>query len=198
MHCRRSNYPVPFVIAQIIYLFSPLLLSAAVSAVVLRFDLLRALRRPIDAGRSLGGRRIFGDSKTWRGVVVPVAGCVAGVALQKVFAADTRALALIDYRAVSPVWFGAAMGAGAMLGELPNSFVKRRLGIPPGKTARGWMAALFYVWDQVDLLTGAWPLLAPWVHPSARIVLPSVVLALAIHPLVALIGYLVGARKSPR
>ena len=39
-----------------------------------------------------------------------------------------------------PVWqyavIGSLAGLGFMAGELPNSFVKRRLGIPPGGTAR--------------------------------------------------------------
>ena len=39
-------------VAQALYLFAPLLFAAAVAAVVQRFDLLQALRRPIDAGKS--------------------------------------------------------------------------------------------------------------------------------------------------
>src|SRR5688572_25230997 len=35
------------------------------SAVVIRFDLARALKRRIDAGATYRGRRLFGDSKTW-------------------------------------------------------------------------------------------------------------------------------------
>jgi hypothetical protein len=85
-----------------------------------------------------------------------------------------------------------------MLGELPNSFVKRRLDVAPGETATGWRAALFYVWDQVDLLTGAWPALALWVRPDAVVLATSFVVAMALHPSVALIGYLMGARRRPR
>ncbi len=85
-----------------------------------------------------------------------------------------------------------------MLGELPNSFVKRRLGIARGKTARGPPALLFYVWDQVDFLTTAWPAIASWVKPSWTLVAASFVVTLFLHPLVALAGYLVGARGSAR
>lgn len=181
-----------------LYLFSPLLVSAALAGVVFRFDLASALRRPIDVGVSFHGRRVFGDGKTWRGVIVAVVGSIGTVAVQKAVAAHTQSLALVDYRALSPVCFGAAMGGGAMLGELPNSFVKRRVGIPPGGTSRGWRGVLFYVWDQIDLLTGAWPLLLPWIRPSPLVVVVSFTLALGIHPLIALVGYLIGARKSPR
>lgn len=184
---------------QVLYLFAPLLVSAVLSGIVLRFDLFRGLRRPIDGSAMFHGRRIFGDGKTWRGVGVAVVGSIGTVAVQKAFRADVPTLLhVVDYARVNPLSFGAAMGAGAMAGELPNSFTKRRLGIPSGKTTRGWRAVLFYVWDQVDLLTGAWPALFLWFRPGALLVGGSFVVALVLHPLVALVGYLIGARKSPR
>jgi CDP-2,3-bis-(O-geranylgeranyl)-sn-glycerol synthase len=185
-------------LAQVIYLFLPLLVSAALSAVILRYDLLPALRRPIDAGASWRGRRLFGDSKTWRGVIVAVVGSTVTVVGQRLLAHRAPALAIVDYRDLDPVAFGAAMGLGAMLGEPPNSFVKRRLGIAPGKTTKGPLSAVFYVWDQIDLLTGAWPLLLCWVRPSAVFVIASFAVAMVLHPTVALVGYFVGARSSAR
>jgi hypothetical protein len=76
--------------------------------------------------------------------------------------------------------------------------VKRRLGIPSGGTARGLRGIAFYAWDQVDLLTGAWPLIGTWVRPSARFVVASFLVALLLHPVVSLIGYAIGARRTPR
>jgi CDP-2,3-bis-(O-geranylgeranyl)-sn-glycerol synthase len=184
---------------QVLYLFAPLLAASAVAGLVLRFDLLSGLARPIDAGRTWRGRRLFGDGKTWRGVVVAVAVCVAGAAVQRhVVGGSAGDLALADYRTTNVFLFGAAMGGGAMLGELPNSFVKRRLGIARGETARGALAVLFYVWDQVDLLTTAWPLLSFWVQPTPALAATSVVVALVLHPLLSLLGWVVGARRTAR
>jgi hypothetical protein len=185
--------------AQALYLFAPLLFAAAIAAVVQRRDLLSWLRRPIDAGKTLRGKRWLGDSKTWRGVVIAVGGCTAAIAAQKyIIGIRAAQLALVDYRDISVLGFGLAMGGGAMLGELPNSFVKRRIGIAPGKTARGPLAVLFYVWDQIDMLTTAWPLVVCWVAPTPALVAMSFLLALLIHPTVSLIGYLVGARSTAR
>ena len=185
--------------AQVLYLYAPLLLSAAISGLVMRLDALRALRKPIDGGRSYHGRRIFGDSKTWRGVVLAVAGCVLGAAIQKhLIGPRAGRLALVDYANVNVWLFGLAMGGGAMLGELPNSFVKRRLDIAPGATATGSQRVLFYVWDQIDLLTTSWPLLACWVRPSLTLVSVSVLVTLTLHPLSSLIGYIIGARRTAR
>lgn len=184
-------------LAEAAYLFAPLVVAAVLSAVVLKYDLWKPLRVPIDGGSRVRGRRLFGDSKTWRGVVVAVVGCTAGVAIQKYVVGDTR-LALVDYADVPVLGLGVAMGVGAMAGELPNSFVKRQRGIAPGKTTTGPLALVFYVWDQVDLLIGAWPLIALWIPVERDVVLASFTLALVAHPLVSLIGYLVGARRSAR
>ena len=184
--------------AQGFYLLSPLLGASALSAVVLRFDLVRVLRCPIDGWRTFGGRRIFGDSKTWRGIVVAIAGCVATVSAQKYLLRPPQWLPIIAYERTDAFVFGTVMGGGAMLGELPNSFVKRRLGIEPGATPRGPLALLFYVWDQVDLLTTVWPVLLFWVRPRALVIATSFALAMTLHPAVSLIGYLIGARRSAR
>ena len=145
------------------------------------------------------GRRVFGDGKTWRGVIIAVVGSIAAVAIQKhVVGEHVGSIAVVDYARVNVIALGAAMGGGAMLGELPNSFVKRRLGIARGATATGPTSVFFYVWDQVDLLTTTWPLLLPWVRPSALVVVASFLVAMAMHPFIALVGYLVGARRTAR
>lgn len=178
-------------------LFAPLLVAATLSAVVCRFDLWRALYVPVDMGAKLCGRRVFGDHKTLRGFVVAIIGCIAAVSVEKTLPLPAS-LCVVDYANANPIVLGFAMGFGAMLGELPNSFVKRRLDISPGQHARGARRVVFYVWDQLDLLTGAWPLVSPWAHPTPSVVLASVVLALVLHPCVALIGFLVGARQAAR
>ena len=182
---------------QALILFAPLLVSAALSGMVMRLDLFPALKAPVDAGRTVRGRPLFGANKTWRGFAVAVAGSVAAVAIERAIPFP-RWMCVVDYGSINPAAFGAALGLGAMLGELPNSFVKRQLGIAPGKTASGARRFAFYLWDQLDLLTGAWPLLSIWVHPSLRLVAASVVLALVLHPLVAVIGFVVRARTSAR
>jgi hypothetical protein len=182
-----------------LYLFVPLIVASMVSAVILRFDLAHRLAAPIDFGAKVGGRRLFGDGKTWRGVVTAVVGASLGVAIQRAAAGTVvDRISVVDYRAVHPILFGTLLGLGATIGELPNSFVKRRLGIPRGKTARGPLSVLFWVWDQIDLLTLTWPMIAWIVHPSGGLVLASFVVALTVHPLAALIGFLLGARSSPR
>lgn len=186
-------------LAQATWLFLPLLFAAALGGVVIRLDWLRWARRPIDLGASWRGVRLFGDNKTWRGLLVAVVAAGAATTLQGHVVGDAVGdLAVVDWQRVPALLFGACMGLGAILGELPNSFVKRRVGIAPGRTTKGPWAVVFYVWDQVDLLFGAWPLVAVWVAPTPRLVGASFVLALALHPLVSLIGWAIGARRTAR
>jgi hypothetical protein len=185
--------------AQALWLFLPLLCAAAIGGIVIRYDLLRRARRPIDGGATWRGRRLFGDNKTWRGVLVAVGGSAACAWVQAhVDGAALDRVQVVDWTRVPPALFGALMGLGAMLGELPNSFVKRRLDIAPGRTTTGAWSILFYVWDQVDLLFGAWPLIVWWVEPSALLVGASFVLGLLGHPTVSLFGWLLGMRRTAR
>lgn len=184
------------VIAQTIYLFLPLLVSAALAGFIQRYDLWTPLKRPIDGGATFRGRRLFGDNKTWRGVVCALIGCVVTVAVQTHVVADCAgSWAVIDYARANPLALGIAMGGGAMLGELPNSFIKRQLGVAPGSSAAGLLKPVFYLWDQVDFLITSWPLLLFWIRPGWPLVLTSFVLAPAIHQVVTLIGFLIGARR---
>jgi CDP-2,3-bis-(O-geranylgeranyl)-sn-glycerol synthase len=185
--------------AQVLYLFLPLLTVAIVSGIILRNDLWRRINRPIDHHATFRRRRIFGDNKTWRGVICAIVCCTATVALQKYLIGDrASAISIVDYGEVNFLWLGAGLGVGAVLGELPNSFLKRQLDIPPGSSARGVLLPLFYVWDQVDLLFTTWPVLLFWVQPTWQLILTSFVVVLAGHQLISVVGYCGGARKSSR
>jgi hypothetical protein len=85
------------------------------------------------------------------------------------------------------------------LAELPNSLLKRQLGIPPGTTADGVASSLlFYVLDQVDMLIGIWAVIWPFVDLTLLRVLSSVVFLFIAHQLVTLAGYHLGMRSTPR
>jgi len=177
-------------------LFLPLLGSLVLHAPVLRFNLLRCLKHPIDGGRTYRGRRVFGDNKTWRGALVMLSGTVfATVVLSRVRA--YWALLPMPIQAAGPWRFGLLLGLGTVLGELPNSFVKRQLGIAPGGRASSLRGVLLAIYDQGDFVPVVWAMLTPiWVIPPAQAALAFVVV-IAVHAVVNVIGYAIGARTSP-
>lgn len=187
-------------IAGAVYLLAPLLGGAAVHGACMKHGWLGFLVRPIDAGRTLGGKPIFGHSKTWRGPLTVGLGAGVVFALQQQGLHALPAFAAVEWvdYATLPWWLGAAAGATAELAELPNSFVKRRLGIEPSGTASGLRGAVFFVWDQLDLLLGYWLVFGTVVPPTLLRVGLSVLLVGGIHPLVTLVGYLLGMRPTAR
>lgn len=194
--------PVTREILGTVWLLLPLLGGALLHGLCMKYGWLAWLARPIDGGRALGKRPLFGHSKTWRGPATVAAGASVVWVLQRHVLHELDAVAaieLVDFAALPGWWFGAALGAVAELAELPNSFVKRRLGIEPGQTARGRVGGLvFYLWDQLDLLVGYWLVLSLVVPATPLRVLVSVAAVGAIHPLLTLAGYLLGMRPSAR
>jgi len=92
---------------------------------------------------------------------------------------------------------GALVGLGVVLGELPNSFLKRRLDIEPGTQRRSAGGVAMVVFDQADLVPGVWLCLAPvYVLPvgTAAVAFAAVT---AVHLVINVIGYAIGARTSP-
>jgi len=182
--------------AQILYLLAPLVVGMALLAIAMRFDLLPRLRKPIDGGATLHGRRIFGAHKTWRGALCSLIGCIIGVAAQSAIGDRVGRIALIEYATANVLLLGATLSLGATGGELVNSFVKRQLGVAPGERGDGRIAFGLYVFDQVDSLVTLWPLLLLWLSPPWPLVALSFVWVFALHQVISLVGYLIGVRRT--
>jgi hypothetical protein len=183
------------------YLLLPLLGGAVAHGLCMKYGWLTFLVRPIDRGAKWRGERLFGHSKTFRGPVLVAAGAAVVFAVQQEvlhrFAFIAR-IELVDYAHLPGIWFAALAGAVAELAELPNSFAKRRLRIPPGGTVGGLRGVIFFVWDQVDLLLGFWLVIGFAVPITVVRVASSVLVVLALHPVVTIAGYLAGMRETAR
>lgn len=182
------------------YLISPLLLGLTFHGLCLKFRWLTALALPIDKGTSFRGKRLFGDNKTFRGIVAVAIGTAAGFGVQVLLHRflGPRNFELLDYRKPSILLIGFAMGMAAMLSELPNSFIKRQLGIAPGSATKGFAGWLFYFLDQVDMLVGVWLVLSFMVTVTVERLLWSIVFLFAAHQVITAIGYGLGMRATAR
>ena len=108
------NWPI---IVPILFL----LLIANGAPIVVREILGNRLAQPIDGGAVLGDRRrLFGPTKTIRGIVAAV-----------------TATGLIAPMVGVSFISGVLLAAGAMIGDLVSSFIKRRLGIASSDSALG-------------------------------------------------------------
>jgi CDP-2,3-bis-(O-geranylgeranyl)-sn-glycerol synthase len=150
--------------------------------------------RPLDGGRNLGERRILGDGKTWRGTI---AGIGTGVVLAGVLnVVRERAGAAIGVTLPSfPAPAAVALAAGAMLGDILASFLKRRTGRDRG--------AAFPGLDQLDFVVAALALAAvvapDWTKETftpGRLVVVTIVTP-ALHLVTNAGAYLLGLKDEP-
>lgn len=170
---------------RVLYFFVPAYLANM--APVLVGKRLKALAVPLDFGASIGGVRIFGDHKTWRGLIVGFAtGAVAFQLQRALYVAEIGSvLALFDYRAL-PALTGAWLGFGAILGDAAKSFFKRRVGIAPGKP---WIGP-----DEIDFYLGAAAVAACFVSLPLVPLLISIPVVIAGHLLSNVIAWALGLK----
>jgi hypothetical protein len=183
---------------QLLFLGSPLLLVAAAQGFCIKYGLLRRLKKPLDMNLKFREKRVLGDNKTWRGLLLNLTFCTVGTMIQ----------AGLQENGCVPVWLfladysqhglamGLLIGCGTTFGELPNSFLKRQMDIPPGKKGKGMGGIFFTILDQIDLTIGMWIFTFSLIRPAPVLVLWSLLLTLIIHMAVSSAGYLLGMRES--
>jgi hypothetical protein len=184
-------------VAVALWIAAPIVAAGLVHVAIIRLGWLASLaKRRLDFGGSLRGRPVFGENKTWRGAVVMIAaaaGCVFGQVILLGRWAGAQGFAPAEQLA-HPLAWGALAGAGYILGELPNSFAKRQLGVSAGAIAAGWGGAFFWIIDQVDSVGGVLVLLSPLWTPTWPVAGALFGLTLLVHPLVALVMFCLGLK----
>ena len=91
-----------------------------------------------------------------------------------------RGICPFDYRHNNPWLLGGTLGLGYCIAELPNSFVKRRLGIAPAQTSLR-LAWLQYVIDQSDSVAGCLAAVRFFYRPTRTETGLAFAVGLALH-----------------
>ena len=181
---------------KVLVVILPVVLAGIVHSAAIRFDWLPQLSKRLDFGICLGGRPLLGANKTFRGPVIMIVGSAAAAwALSFGVSAEWLAPGFgFMTLPASAAWLGAVMGLGYALGELPNSFIKRRLGIAPGGNPAGIAGGICYVADQVDSVLGVVVLLA-WIYaPPAGVLLALLAAGSMVHIVFDQCLYVVGVK----
>jgi hypothetical protein len=175
-----------------LWLFLAVLGAPLLHAPVLRWDLLPSLKRPLDFGATLGGHRLLGDNKTWRGALCMTAGVVLATLVLWQWG-WWRAQLPDAINDSAPLLVGLLIGLGTVGGELPNSFLKRRLDIAPGQRRHSAGGVALAV---LDLVLGIWVALLPiWTMPVWLAAIAFAAIS-TIHAAINVIGYAIGARAA--
>ena len=137
---------------ELLLITPPVILAAVFHMLVVKKNWFSALSYPLDHGQSFRGKRIFGDNKTYRGIVVMLIASIFFTYLHELWISNSVQLQsynLLDFESYNFIFYGLLFGLGYVLGELPNSFVKRQAGIAAGKSP----GLLSRIVDQLDSIT---------------------------------------------
>jgi CDP-2,3-bis-(O-geranylgeranyl)-sn-glycerol synthase len=141
-----------------LFLILAFALAGLLQSLWLRSRVSQSLAIPLDGGRTFRGQPILGENKTLRGFVVMIPAAALAFGAVAAVVSLPRGMPPATLWQLTPAGYaalGAWAGFGFMAGELPNSFVKRRLGILPGQTpASGLATAICFMIDRTDSIIG--------------------------------------------
>jgi hypothetical protein len=167
---------------HIFLLFLPLIIANIFHMLVVRDNGLEKWAKPISV-------QLFGTSKTWRGfIILPVVTALLAASFNYIF---------LDCYLSPPngVLLGLGLGFSYMAWELPNSFIKRRLGIANGERSKK-MPLLQVFTDKADSLIGVF-LFYYWIMPiSFTEVCILFILSMAIHMSLSYLLFILKIKKS--
>lgn len=181
----------------------PPILAGILNMIWCKLNICKKLDKPLDNNKNfIDGKRILGDNKTYKGLV----GYLLLNILMSIlwgFICQITNLNSYNYFYINNqntllfnTYIGFLLGLGYSLFELPNSFIKRRLDIVPGKEARGLKKYFFIFLDQADSVFGC--ALVVWLFYDLGIILylAYVIIGAITHIVINMLLYMMGLRKN--
>ena len=161
------------ILLKCFYLMIPAYFANMAPVIVKKIDFLAF---PIDFGRKISGKPIFGKNKTFRGFFFGILFSIIAAFIQHLlFGIDSfRGISFYDYS--SWLLFGLFMGLGALAGDLAKSLFKRRIGIKPGEK--------LVPFDQTDFVIGALIFVIPFHAVGFGVFLTCILLSFVLHIIV--------------
>lgn len=163
---------------------------------------------PMDFGRKMrDGERVFGDGKTWRGLIGgTLSGALLGLLLYLPFALLNPASTWSFGRPAIGLAEGAALALtasgllafGALLGDLVAAFIKRRRHKPRGAKAPGLDQYDFVAGGLlVSLLAAGWSVPRFFSGDAWYGLLAIILITPVLHRGVNILGYRLGKKHEP-
>ena len=169
----------------LLFLILPLLFAGLSFVLVIKLKLFEFLKIPLDFGLKINAKRVFGDNKTFLGLtIMPLATLFWGTIINL----------LLQYP-INNFWLFLLPGFFYVLGELPNSFIKRRLNIAPGRVANTTgLRTLFWWIDKYDSLVAVGICYILFFNAPVIVSLVAFVIGGGIHALVDLLMHRMGLK----
>jgi hypothetical protein len=166
--------------AQAFTLLLPITFAGLLLIMCMRKGWLEKLDVPLDGGLKLGGEPLIGKSKSLRSLILylVVATLVTLLLHSSAQVSDLVAPVFLT----NPFVLGPAITLSYLLGEIVNSFIKRRLGIAASGGASSRLGSRVQaIFDNVDGIIASGLLFIFNYQVPAEILVTSFVLAVVIH-----------------
>lgn len=174
----------------------PVTFAAILHMISVKTDILQFFKYPVDFKKTWNNQRIFGDSKTFRGIFLMVIYCIAGcgilLTLEEKYE-SVHQLSVLNFEKHSIVFYGILLGLAYTLAELPNSFIKRQMGIENGK--RGNVVNILV--DQADSPIGCMLAVYPFSDMTLSFFIAGSFFFLFLHMFFNVLLFLMRLRKNP-
>lgn len=172
-------------ILKAIWFIFPAYIANAIPPLICKVKKLRENNVPIDFGKQLRGKAIFGNGKTWNGLILGVlAGTLFGLVQSNII---VEGLPFILPKMTILLAF--MLSLGSLIGDMIGSFIKRRLNLK-----RGAPAPLL---DQLDFIFGAFIFAALIIEINLVHLFILAIITPAIHLTTNKIAYKIGIKKEP-
>ena len=102
-----------------------------------------------------------------------------------------------ELRDANPLAYGLLLGVGTVVGELPNSLLKRQLDIAPGDRRTTPAGLALVLFDQAYFVPAVWLALRPLWRMPVRDMAAVAMVVTVVHLGVNVAGYMIGARDAP-
>lgn len=172
-----------------LYFMLPAYIANAFPVIGKHFNLLPQLAIPIDGDYIFHKNSLFGHSKTIRGFVLGVSGGIL-IGLIQYFLYNIefiKNISLVNYDLSTSLILGFLLSFGTLLGDLIESFFKRRIGIKSGSP---WVIA-----DQIDYVIGALLLASPIIILEIPYIVVIFILSGILAFTANVFSYFIGIKK---
>ena len=166
---------------KILYLLLPGFFANMSTAYSSKIDF---LNYPIDFKKNFLGERIFGENKTFRGIFFGILTAIIIAFIQNII--DIKYLNILDYN--NFLIIGLLLGAGALIGDLVKSFIKRRLKIKPGNP--------FIPFDQIDHVLGSLFFLSFFYQIGINIYIIASLITFPLHLIINYLAFKLNLKKT--
>jgi len=173
----------------------PVIFAAIFHMVVVKFNAFSFLNYPLDHNMQWQQKPIFGKNKTYRGLFVMIVFSIFFTYIYKVLIDNFLVFStynLLDFQRYSFLFYGFIYGAGYIIAELPNSFIKRRIGTKEGKST----SIIMVLFDQLDSVIGITLLFIPFSGFTMKHFFIGILFFGLLHIIINYLLFLAGLRKE--